>query len=147
MPTACITAATNEATNATVVAGGLAGSKDFNGLAALADFGCYYENGTAIVPPAQGTFGNMGRNVLRNGVPYREWDASVTKSWKIKERLTMQFRAEIFNLLNQTIYALPSGKPTSPSSFGVSQTTNNTGDPILGNGGPRQIVLSLKLIF
>jgi hypothetical protein len=147
MPAACITAATNEATNPAVVALGSAGSKDFNGLAALADYGCYYENGTAIVAPAQGTYGNMGRNVLFNGVPYRDVDASVSKTWMIKERLNAQFRAEFFNLLNQTIYNLPSGKPNSAASFGLSNTTNNTGDPILGNGGPRVMVLTLKLSF
>jgi hypothetical protein len=147
MPPACITEAGSEATNPTVVAGGVAGSKDFNGLAALADYGCYYENGTAIVPPAQGTFGNMGRNILTNGVPYREWDASITKAWKIKELMTVQFRAEGFNVLNQVIHLNPGGKVSSPTAFGLSTALGSSGDPILGSGGPRQVVLSLKLIF
>ena len=147
MPAACIAAAANEVTNPTVVAGGLAGSKDFNGLATLADYGCYYENGTAIVPPAQGTYGNMVRDSLQNGLPYREWDASITKSWKIKELVTAQFRAEAFNVTNNVIHANPSGNVKSPASFGVSTALNSSGDPILGSGGQREINLSLKLTF
>jgi hypothetical protein len=144
LPQACINAATNEATNPAVVAAGVA---DFNGLAALADYGCYSANGTAIVPPAQGTFGNMARDVLTNGLPYREWDASVSKSWKLGELLTAQFRTDIFNVTNSVIYQNPKSNPSSPTSFGFSTALNRSGDPILGNGGPRQITLSLKLMF
>ena len=124
-----------------------AGVADFYGLAALADYGCYSANGTAIVPPAQGTFGNMARDVLTNGLPYREWDASVSKSWKLGELLTAQFRTDIFNVTNSVIYQNPKSNPSSPTSFGFSTALNRSGDPILGNGGPRQITLSLKLMF
>jgi len=146
-PAQCISAAMNEATNPTVLAGGLAGSADYNGLAALADYGCYDENGTVIVPPAQGTFGNMGRNILRNGLPFREWDMSVTKNWKIKEKFNVQFRAEAFNVTNAPIYGSPNGNPSSPSTFGTSMSPHNSGDPILGTGGPRQLTFYLKFSF
>jgi hypothetical protein len=147
LPQACIDAAAGEATNPTVVAGGLAGSLDYNGLAALAHYGCYYQNGTAIVPPAQGTYGNMSRNLLSNGLPYREWDASISKTWKITERLSTQFRTDIFNVTNNVIYQAPKSNPNSVTSFGLSTALNRSGDPILGNGGPRQITLGLKLMF
>ena len=146
-PAGCISAAMNEATNPTVLAGGLAGSADYNGLAALADYGCYDENGTVIVPPAQGTYGNMARDVLRFGLPFREWDFSVTKIWKLTERVNMQFRVEAFNVTNTPVYTLPSGDPSVPSTFGVVTSLNNSGDPILGTGGPRQFSLYLKFIF
>lgn len=146
-PSACVSAATNEPTNPTVLAGGLAGSADYNGLAALADYGCYNVGNTVIVPPAQGTYGNMGRNILRWGQPFREWDFSVTKTWKIRERLSAQFRAEAFNVTNTPIYSVASGDPSAPSSFGIPKSLNNSGDPILGTGGPRTLSLYLKLIF
>ncbi len=117
------------------------------GLQTLASVGCYFENGTAMVPPAQGTFGTMSRNGLRTGLPFREWDASVTKSWKFKERLTAQFRVEIYNIINHPIYDLPNTDPSDPTTFGVTTDLNNSGDPVLGTGGPRQIDLMLKLVF
>jgi len=144
LPQACIDTAAGEATNPAVVA---AGDTNSTGLLALANFGCYYQNGTAIVPPAQGTFGNMGRNVLTNGVPYREWDASISKAWKITERFRTQFRTDFFNVTNSVIYQAPKSNPNSVTSFGRSTALNRSGDPILGNGGPRQITLSLKLSF
>ena len=89
----------------------------------------------------------MARDVLSNGVPYREWDASISKSWKLGELMSAQFRTDIFNVTNSVIYQLPKSNPNSLTSFGFSPALNRSGDPILGNGGPRQITLSLKLIF
>jgi hypothetical protein len=132
----------NEATNPTVLAGGLAGSTDYNGLAALVDYGCYDENGTVIVPPAQGTLGNMGRNIFFNGLPFREWDLSVVKTWKIKERLSMEFRAEAFNVSNTPIYSPPNVDPSAPNTFGAAAAPGNSGNPILGTGGPRQFTFT-----
>jgi carboxypeptidase family protein/TonB-dependent receptor-like protein len=142
MPQACVTAATAEATNASLPAG----TKNATGLAALGNIGCYFENGSAIVPPAQGTFGTMRRDSLLDK-PFREWDLSVTKNWKFKERLTAQFRAEFFNVLNSTEYSPPSGNPNSPATFGMAQSVPNSNNPFNGTGGPREIQLGLKLIF
>jgi Carboxypeptidase regulatory-like domain/TonB dependent receptor len=142
MPTACITAATNEPVNPTLPAG----TANATGLLALNSQGCYYKNGSVIVPPAQGTFGTMTRSTLR-GAAFSEWDMSVTKSWKFKERLTAEFRAESFNLLNHTQFAQPSGNPDAPGTFGISNATPNSNNPVVGEGGPRQIQFGLKLIF
>ena len=120
-----------------------------SGLASLTSLGCYMSNGSVIVPPAQGTYGNMGRNML-HGQPLREWDLSVSKNWKIKERLTAQFRAEMFNILNLVNYANSTGlNPASPSSFGLSTGTPDVINqaPVFGTGGPRKIQLGLKFIF
>jgi hypothetical protein len=143
MPAACVAAATSEATNPAVVA---AGDPNSTGLKALANFGCYFQNGSAIVPPAQGTLGTMSRTALR-AAPFQEWDLSVTKSWRFKERLTAQFRAEAFNVINHTQFASPSSNPNSPSSFGQTQATPNSNNPVVGEGGPRQVQFGLKLIF
>ena len=58
-------------------------------------------NGSVIVPPAQGTYGNMARDELF-GPGMSEWDMSLTKNWTIKERYTAQFRVEGFNVTNTT---------------------------------------------
>jgi hypothetical protein len=104
---------------------------------------------TVIVPPAQGTFGNMARNVLR-GQRLRVWDLSLAKNWKIKERFTAQFRVECFNVINAVNYAANGGtNPATPSTFGVSPGTPDVVNsaPVFGTGGPRKIQLGAKLIF
>jgi outer membrane receptor protein involved in Fe transport len=122
------------------------------GLASLQSLGCYMNNGSVIVPPAQGTYGNMARNVLR-GQRLRVWDMSLAKNWKIKERVTAQFRIECFNIINAVNYAIPAPgtgtNPASPSSFGVSTGTPDVvnGAPVFGTGGPRKIQLGAKFIF
>ena len=79
------------------------GSSSGTGLKSLANFGCYAEGNAVIVPPAQGTFGNMVNGMLR-GLPFYEWDFSAVKNWKFTERYNLQFRAEFFNLLNHANY-------------------------------------------
>jgi hypothetical protein len=119
------------------------------GTASLNSKGCYMENGSVIVPPAQGTYGNMGRNVLRQ-YAFSEWDGSVLKNWKYGERLTTQARVEVFNVLNSREFAAPSSNPSVPSTFGQSQSTPNASavpNPVIGTGGPRVLQLGLKFIF
>ncbi len=141
IPAACITAATNM--------GG-------NTLAALnAVGGCYMQGSSVLIPPALGTIGNAGRNIFRDS-GFKNWDLSVTKVWKIKERLTTQFRAEFFNVLNHADFANPGGPagagyndPSSPSSFGCGCNTPDqvAPNPVLGSGGSRSIQLGLKLLW
>jgi hypothetical protein len=122
--------------------------------AALVNFGCFVQGGGIMTPPAFGTIGNSGRNVFR-GLPYYNVDFSVTKDFKIKERYGVQFRAEFFNLFNWTQYANPSSGGLDPSSgagsgangFGQIIATPNSGNPVLGSGGPRTIQFGLKLSF
>ena len=136
MPQPCISAANGEP-NGTGTA-----------ISQLNAVGCYMVNGSAIVPPAQGTFGNMTRNELR-GKPIGIWNASVTKDWRIKEKLTTQFRAEFFNLVNSTFYAAPGLSLGNPKSFGLASSTPDVSksNPVVGSGGPREIQLGLKFIF
>ena len=72
---------------------------------------------------------------------------SIAKSWKFKERLTAQFRAEAFNLINHTQFAQPASNIAAPGTFGIATATPNSNNPIVGEGGPRQIQFGLKLIF
>jgi hypothetical protein len=120
----------------------------YNGLSQLANIGCYSVNGSAIVPPAQGTYGNMNFNELR-GAAFTQWNASVTKDWKIRERLTTEFRFEAFNILNRTQFGNVGGNLGSPASFGLSQTTPDVanGAPVTASGGPRAVQLGLKILF
>lgn len=105
--------------------------------------------------------GNLGRNGLR-GFGAAQWDFAVHRDFWIREPLKLQFRAEMFNLLNHPNFAPPIGDLQSPQSlnpqFGVSTQTlgqylggANVGgggfNSLYQVGGPRSIQLALKLIF
>ena len=65
------------------------------------------------------------------------WDLSLTKSFPIGEKVKAQFRAEVFNALNQTNFAGPNTDPTS-TAFGT----------ITGTAGEaRNWQFALKLTF
>ncbi len=128
-------------------------------VASLTNLGCYALGSSVLVPPAYGSYGTLGHNVFRS-MPYYNWDLSLTKAWKFRERLTTQFRAEFFNILNHPNISNPFGGPggdnafTDPSgtagaSFGFrAQTPDVTSsNPVLGSGGPRAVQLGLKIIF
>jgi hypothetical protein len=123
--------------------------------AALASFGCYAKGSSIMIPPALGTFGTMGRNTFRDS-GYRNWDFSVMKTWKFGERLSTQFRAEFFNILNHPNFANPYGgqngfglNDPSAQPFGCGCVTPDVAaaNPVIGSGGSRAIQLGLKLLF
>jgi hypothetical protein len=114
--------------------------------AALANFGCYVQNGGILTPPAYGTIGNSGRNVF--GSPaYYNVDFSVSKIWKVKERYSAQFRVEFFNLFNRADFPIPAVVNPSKGQFGCSCSTPDVNNPVLGSGGPRHIQFGLKLTY
>ena len=128
-------------------------------VASLTNLGCYAVGNSVLVPPAYGSYGTMGINPFR-GPAFYNWDFSVTKEMKFRERLTAQFRAEFFNVINHPNIANPFGGPggsnmfTDPSGtagvdFGFQPFTPDVviSNPVLGSGGPRAIQLGLKLIF
>ena len=141
LPAACTTAAAAEAT-------GVAGGLTTTGTQSLMNLGCYMVGNSVMVPAAQGTFGTMSLYELYSK-GFSEWDMSIIKSWKIKERLTLQFRAELYNVLNMTQYATPTATLSTPSTFGQSQATPDVSasSTIVGTGGPRKIQFGLKLLF
>jgi hypothetical protein len=62
-------------------------------------------------------FGNVGRNTLT--VPgLRQWDFSLIKDTKIRERHTIQFRFEAFNFANHPNWNIPGTAPTATATFG-----------------------------
>jgi hypothetical protein len=145
------------ATNATCLAKSTAMGQ--LAVASLTNLGCYAVGGSVLVPPAYGSYGTVGVNAFR-GFPFYNWDLSIAKQMKFKERLTAQFRAEFFNILNHPNISNPFGGPGGDNSFtdptaaaGASfgfrpQTPDVTSsNPVLGSGGPRAVQLGLKLIF
>jgi hypothetical protein len=86
--------------------------------------------------------GSLGRNSI-TGPDFLNTDFSVTKNTKFGERVNLQFRTEVFDVLNHPNLGNPVLTVTS-KSFGTIQSTRfPTGD----FGSSRQIQFALKLMF
>lgn len=98
-------------------------------------------NPAAFSLPAAGTYGDLGRGTYE-GPGLAEVDLSLLKTTAITERINLQFRMEVFNVLNRSNYGTPNPivfSGTAPSSSAGLITTAAT--------LPRQIQFGLKLIF
>jgi hypothetical protein len=100
--------------------------------------------------------GNLGRNALR-GFGATQWDLAIHRDFPIREAVKLQFRAEMFNVLNHPNFAPPIGDLSDPN-FGLSTVMlgQYLGGGSLGGGGlsslyqiggPRSIQFALKLSF
>jgi Carboxypeptidase regulatory-like domain/TonB-dependent Receptor Plug Domain len=87
------------------------------------------------VPDGVYQVGNEKRGVVR-GPGFGRWDLSLFKNTKVSERVTVQFRAEAFNVWNHTNW---SGVSTDMSSDYFGQVTSAR--------DPRNIQFGLKLMF
>jgi carboxypeptidase family protein/TonB-dependent receptor-like protein len=87
-------------------------------------------------------FGNLGRNVLI-GPTFNNVDFSVMKTTKIREGMSLQFRAEVFDLFNHANFGRPGNTVGTPSFGRVTNTRFPTGE----SGSSRQIQFALKLIY
>jgi hypothetical protein len=102
-----------------------------------------YFSPNAFILPAAGTYGNVGRNVL-TGPGLATTDLSVAKNTAISERLRLQFRAELFNVLNKANFATPnavvfsSATATPATTAGVITATSTSS---------RQVQFGLKLLW
>jgi len=115
---------------------------------------------STFVPLRQG---NVPRNFLR-AFGATQWDFSVHREFPVRGSLNLQFRAEMFNVLNHPNFGPPSGGFLNPAfgfgtaGFGLStQLLNqslsggNVGagafSPLYQIGGPRSIQFALKIQF
>jgi len=64
------------------------------------------------------TGGDAGRNLL-HGPGINNWDAQLTKEFRIHESVRIQFRGEFYNLFNHAQFANPDGNLADGSSFGT----------------------------
>lgn len=83
-----------------------------------------YLNPACFSLPAPGTLGNLGRNVF-SGPGLATLDFSLIKNAPIWENLNLEFRAEVFNLLNRPNFGYP-GQPTFPGTMTVFNTPGQT---------------------
>lgn len=107
-----------------------------------------YVNTSCFTFPAAGTLGNLGRNTL-TGPGLQDLDFSLFKTGqvpRISEQFRVQFRAEIFNILNHTNLAQP-----DVSHFTIFDSTgrinSNAGQITTTQTASRQIQFGLKFLW
>jgi hypothetical protein len=105
-------------------------------------------------------FGNLGRNSLA-GPSFKEFNFSVFKDTTLAEHVTLQLRAEFFNLLNHPNFSNPLlpnfigniGAPDAATGqhsgyYALTATGDvGIGNPFLGGGGPRGVQFAAKVTF
>ncbi|MGH9450067.1 MAG: carboxypeptidase regulatory-like domain-containing protein [Terriglobia bacterium] len=114
----------------------------FRGAAILGSPNRYF-NPLAFIVPVNGTYGNVGRDVLI-GPEMKTVDFSLTKDTRISEKLSLQFRAEFFNFFNTANFNTPNpivftSAAAAPSSTAAVITSTSTTS--------RQIQFALKLLW
>jgi carboxypeptidase family protein len=102
---------------------------------------------SAFSRPLDYTFGNAGRDIL-TGPRLSDWDFSLIRMFRLTETRSLEFRTEVFNILNQANFHVPNSNVADPN-FG---RIFNTVQPIAGlasggPGDPREIQFGLKLIW
>ena len=112
-------------------------------------------NKAAFTVPVGAVQGNLGRNVL-NGFGATEVDLTLRRQFHLRERLSLQARADFFNIFNHPNFGPPVNYMTSPlfgqatqmlgASLGAGGQTGGL-NPLFQIGGPRSAQLALKLIF
>ena len=76
----------------------------------------HWFNTAAVAQPTFGTLGNGTRNEFR-GPDYQDVDIALLKNFPIKEKATVQFRMQSYNIFNWTNFGNPSSTFTS-ATFG-----------------------------
>lgn len=95
-----------------------------------------------LAPPSgSGFYGNLGRDTF-TGPGLATWDLSMLKDTTLHESMNLQFRAELFNLLDRANFNTPNLVVFTPSGVsptaGVVTSTSTTS---------RQVQFALKLLW
>jgi hypothetical protein len=91
-------------------------------------------------PTASGFYGNLGRNTLI-GPGLATWDFSLMKDTRLSEGISLQFRAEVYNLLNRANFNTPNPVTFTPSLSPTAGLITSTSTP------SRQMQFGLKLLW
>jgi len=115
---------------------------DFHGSSILGKPKQWFTPSAFLAPPANsGFWGNLGRDTL-TGPGLGTWDFSTFKDTEIGEQMKVEFRAELFNLLNRANFNTPNlivFTPTGVSGTAGAITSTSTTS--------RQVQFALKLLW
>jgi hypothetical protein len=115
---------------------------DFSGPVILGSPNEWFNPAAFLAPPSNsGFYGNLGRDTLI-GPGLATWDLSFLKNTRLTERTNLQFRAELFNVLNRANFNTPNAVVFTPTGVsptaGIITSTSTTS---------RQIQFGLKLLW
>ena len=94
--------------------------------------------GTTFTAPGLDEIGNIGRNSVF-GPHFFNTDLALQKNFPIKEKATLQFRFDAFNVFNHINYGTPSGNIEQPGAI--------NGGPGPNGANPRQLQFSARVQF
>ncbi len=110
--------------------------KDFSGCpGGRQSLNCFF-NPAAFGHANPGEFGNAGRNILE-GPGFVGVDFTIHKDFRIGERRHLEFRTEVFNILNTPNFANPGNRVESRRFAAIRRTIAD----------PRDIQFALKFVF
>ena len=81
----------------------------------------HYYNTGAFTTNAPGTFGDTSKNIMQ-APPLDYSDAGAFKNFSLPEHMNLQFRWEMFNVLNQPSFAGPNSSHGSPTEGAITAT-------------------------
>ena len=104
-----------------------------------------WANPAAFATPALGTLGNLS-NFSQKGPGVFQLDLSLSRTFPVWEKRTIQIRAEAFNLPNYVNMATPSAATNTGGTFGTI-TGDISGTSGLSSGDYRVVQFAMKFIF
>jgi hypothetical protein len=95
---------------------------------------------------AAGRPGNLGRNTLR-GPGFFTTDIALIKDIKVRESTSVQFRTEVFNVLNHPNFGQPNPDLFVPDGSGGVRISPTAGQITTTTTQARQIQFGVKILF
>ncbi|MDA2933216.1 carboxypeptidase regulatory-like domain-containing protein [Acidobacteria bacterium AH-259-D05] len=96
--------------------------------------------------PEPGFHGNLGRLTGR-GDDFANFDFSLKKDTRLAEDVSLQFRAEFFNIFNHPNFSTPTRSNRQPFNRSVSKPNRRFGKLTRTDNSSRQVQFALKLLF
>jgi hypothetical protein len=103
----------------------------------------------AFTDPGLGNLGNLGRNTFHGPAGFYD-DLSLTKKFRIFERLSAQFRMDAFNLFNHPVYAFSANNGANTCIDCANPSGNSNNGKITGleyGTTMRQLQFALRFDF
>ncbi|HKW65497.1 MAG TPA: carboxypeptidase regulatory-like domain-containing protein [Candidatus Acidoferrum sp.] len=120
-------------------------NQSFSGPVVLGKPSQWFNPAAFIAPPsASGFYGNVGRDTYI-GPGLATWDFSVLKDIAFRENFDLQFRAEIFNLLNRANFNTPNLIVFTPPTATSNNPSGTAGAITSTSTTSRQVQFGLKL--
>jgi hypothetical protein len=107
-----------------------------------------YFDPDAFVPPAGVRFGTSGRNILF-GPGVTNLDGSLFRSFRLREKTSLQFRWEVFNVTNTPAFGQPGATASSATrnADGTVRTTSGFTEVTSASATERRMRFAVKILF